>query len=54
MKIRELLVNKLEYNINSLRNRMISIGELKGLNHPDTIKCSQKLDLYLNKYDRLK
>lgn len=37
-----------------LRNKMITIGNLKGLNHPDTLKCSQELDKLLIKYQKIK
>ncbi|MGE8078278.1 aspartyl-phosphate phosphatase Spo0E family protein [Peribacillus loiseleuriae] len=54
MEIKELILNDLENKINTLRILLISIGTLKGLNHPDTIKCSQELDVFLNKYQRIK
>ncbi len=36
--------------INQLRSNMIEIGLSKGLNHPETIACSQKLDELINQY----
>ena len=44
---------ELKYKIDTLRFRMVSIAQLKGYNHPDTIKCSQELDVFINKYQRL-
>lgn len=34
--------------------KMISTAQLKGFNHPETIKCSQALDVFLNKYQQNK
>ncbi|MEH7178263.1 aspartyl-phosphate phosphatase Spo0E family protein [Neobacillus vireti] len=36
--------NGLLSKIDILRNEMIHIGEHKGLCHPETIRCSEKLD----------
>ncbi|WP_415813396.1 aspartyl-phosphate phosphatase Spo0E family protein [Mesobacillus thioparans] len=36
--------------IKILRKRLISFGELKGLTHPETVKCSEKLDRLIFKY----
>ena len=44
----------LELEINLLRIYMINTGNFKGLNHPDTIKLSQELDILLNIYQRIK
>ncbi|OIJ12031.1 hypothetical protein BKP37_14730 [Anaerobacillus alkalilacustris] len=52
MKI-ELLKSKLEMKINSLRALMVSTAQLKGFTHPDTIKCSQELDVCLNEYHNI-
>ncbi|MGG0855286.1 Spo0E family sporulation regulatory protein-aspartic acid phosphatase [Metabacillus fastidiosus] len=54
MKIQDITLNELENDIQSLRSRMIATGIQKGLNHPDSIKYSQQLDVLLNKYQRLK
>ncbi|MBA9028837.1 aspartyl-phosphate phosphatase Spo0E family protein [Peribacillus huizhouensis] len=53
MKIKELILCDLEQKINTSRTLMISIGTLKGLNHPETIKISQELDAILNIYHRI-
>jgi stage 0 sporulation regulatory protein len=45
---------ELENKIKMLRALMITTGKFKGLNHPETIKCSQELDMILNKYHHLK
>ena len=37
-------------NVEILRNAMIKSGIENGLNHPTTIKLSQKLDKLLNEY----
>lgn len=52
METRKL--NEIEQLINKLRSHMILTARIKGLNHPDTIKCSQELDALLNEYSRLK
>lgn len=54
MIIREIIAFKLENKINLLRIHMISTGLSKGLNHPNTIKCSQELDDLLNKYQQIR
>lgn len=33
-----------------LRAHLVKVGTSKGLNHPETIKCSQKLDLFLTSF----
>ncbi|MDI7741137.1 aspartyl-phosphate phosphatase Spo0E family protein [Lysinibacillus fusiformis] len=43
----------LEDAIVTLQNRMIDIGLSKGLTHPDTVKCSQELDVVLNHFQQL-
>jgi stage 0 sporulation regulatory protein len=50
IKTNDFTLQKLIMEINSLRNYLIIIGEIKGLNHPDTIKISQELDLLINIY----
>ncbi|MDT8860753.1 aspartyl-phosphate phosphatase Spo0E family protein [Alkalihalobacillus sp. MEB130] len=45
---------ELEYKIDTLRIHMIQLAQSNGFNHPDTIKCSQELDVFLNKYQKLK
>ncbi|WP_099586440.1 aspartyl-phosphate phosphatase Spo0E family protein [Pseudomonas sp. 2822-17] len=37
-----------------MRYHMMKLAKSKGLNHPDTIKCSQELDEFLNKYQQIK
>lgn len=54
MKTRALANEVLEYKINILRTRMITIGKLKGFTHPDTIEISQELDILLNQYQQMK
>ena len=54
MRKKELSLEELEEQIYIFRTRMIDTGKLKGLGHPDTIKCSQELDILLNKYQVLK
>lgn len=53
MKTKVLSLEELEYQIDTLRTRMITVGILKGLIHPDTIKLSQELDILLNKYQKM-
>ncbi|MGM0876401.1 MAG: aspartyl-phosphate phosphatase Spo0E family protein [Bacillota bacterium] len=53
MQLSELIVNKLECKINVLRIRMIYTGNIKGLNHPATIKYSKELDKLVYKYQYL-
>ena len=48
------LITQVEFKIDLLRKRMITTAQLKGLKHPDTIKCSQELDIFLNKYQQIK
>lgn len=43
----------LEEAIVTLQNRMIDIGLSKGLTHPDTVKCSQELDVVLNHFQQM-
>lgn len=43
----------LECEIETLQNRMIDIGLSKGLTHPDTVKCSQELDVVLNYFQQI-
>ncbi|RSL32877.1 aspartyl-phosphate phosphatase Spo0E family protein [Salibacterium salarium] len=50
MTVQEIEKNKLEHKIKTLRIRMVYNGQSKGLTHPDTIKYSQELDVYLNQY----
>lgn len=53
MTSKHLVKKQLEWEIHSLRVKMISTGCTKGLTHPSTIKFSQKLDAELNKYQKL-
>ncbi|QCR34389.1 hypothetical protein C1N55_03130 [Lysinibacillus sp. SGAir0095] len=43
----------LKVEIEALQNRMIDIGLSKGLTHPDTVKCSQELDVVLNYFQQI-
>ncbi|MDN4495615.1 aspartyl-phosphate phosphatase Spo0E family protein [Ureibacillus aquaedulcis] len=43
----------LENAIVTLQSRMIDIGLSKGLTHPETVKCSQELDIVLNHFQKL-
>ncbi|WP_368505317.1 aspartyl-phosphate phosphatase Spo0E family protein [Alkalihalophilus sp. As8PL] len=54
MMTKNPLIHTLESRIEATRQEMIKIGLTKGLQHPETIKLSQRLDLCLNKYNRLK
>ena len=38
------LYRELELNIKKYRNKLIETGIQKGLNHKETLKCSQRLD----------
>ena len=38
------LYKELELNIKTLRNTLIATGIQKGLNHQETLICSQRLD----------
>jgi stage 0 sporulation regulatory protein len=53
MKTKALSLEGLEYQIYTLRTRMITIGNLKGLTHPETIKLSQELDILLNQHRKV-
>ncbi len=44
---------ELEDAIVTLQSRMIDIGLSKGLTHPDTVKCSQELDVVLNHFQQM-
>ncbi|GGM19644.1 hypothetical protein GCM10011351_01870 [Paraliobacillus quinghaiensis] len=54
MTIQEITINKIERKIRLLRKKMINAADVKGLNHPHTIKRSQQLDSQLNSYQRIK
>lgn len=54
MSIIDTILNNLENDIQSLRSQMMVTVKEKGTNHPDSIKCSQQLDILLNKYQCLK
>ncbi|MBB5172529.1 aspartyl-phosphate phosphatase Spo0E family protein [Texcoconibacillus texcoconensis] len=47
-------MTKIEYKIHKLRIVMVATAEEKGFNHSDTIKCSQELDTFISKYQKLK
>lgn len=44
--------NELLIEINMLRNNLILIGRLKGLSHPETLRCSQELDDLIYKFQK--
>ncbi|MFB5281212.1 Spo0E family sporulation regulatory protein-aspartic acid phosphatase [Peribacillus sp. Hz7] len=44
--------HKLENKIYQLRKELIGIAEKTGLNSPDTICCSQKLDQFITIYQK--
>ena len=46
-------IKDLENQINILRIHMINTVMSKGITHPDSIKCSQELDVLLNKYQKI-
>nr|WP_226035272.1 aspartyl-phosphate phosphatase Spo0E family protein [Aquibacillus saliphilus] len=54
MSINKIRSRYLELFIFLLKNQMVYIGKLKGLSHPDTVKCSQRLDYILNRYQYVK
>lgn len=54
MNTKNLSLKHLETSICYLRTHMITIGISKGLTHSDTIKYSQKLDILLNEYQKIK
>lgn len=45
-------VNDLLSQIDNLRRKMIETGAKKGLSHPETVKCSEKLDKLIYKYQK--
>lgn len=53
MKQFVISIIELQDRIDVLRNYMIDTAELNGLSHPNTIKCSQELDILLNQYQKL-
>ena len=53
MKTKVASIKDLENEINILRNRMIDTVMTKGITHPDSIICSQELDVLLNKYQKI-
>lgn len=50
----EISISELEVQLFKLQTRMIQVGMLKGLTHPDTVKCRQELDVVINNVQRLK
>ncbi|USK71742.1 aspartyl-phosphate phosphatase Spo0E family protein [Peribacillus asahii] len=54
MNTKTLSLKDLENSIYYFRTHMITSGISKGLTHPDTIKCSQELDILLNEYQKMK
>ena len=53
MKTKVASIKDLENEINILRNRMIDTVMSKGITHPDSIICSQELDVLLNKHQKI-
>ncbi|MFC0559670.1 aspartyl-phosphate phosphatase Spo0E family protein [Halalkalibacter alkalisediminis] len=53
MENKQFIITDLENKIESTRNLMILTAQQNGLNHTKTIILSQKLDDYLNEYQRL-
>ncbi|KAF0817354.1 MULTISPECIES: aspartyl-phosphate phosphatase Spo0E family protein [unclassified Cytobacillus] len=47
-------IQKLHYDIDVLRKKMISVGKNKGLSHPETLMYSVELDKLINKVQRSK
>lgn len=54
MQKEDLSIIELEEKIFSLQTHMIAVGIVKGLAHPDTIECSQELDILMNKHLKIK
>ncbi|HWK21987.1 MAG TPA: aspartyl-phosphate phosphatase Spo0E family protein [Ureibacillus sp.] len=52
MKTSALTLEEMQSKIEVLRSQMITIGQLKGLTHHNTIKISQELDVLLNEYQK--
>ena len=44
---------ELEDEFFKLQARMIDVGILKGLTHPETIKYSQELDMIINQFQKV-
>ncbi|MBM7607402.1 aspartyl-phosphate phosphatase Spo0E family protein [Ureibacillus composti] len=45
---------ELENKVFNLQAQMIDLGLVKGLSHPETVKCSQELDRVLNRLQNIK
>ena len=45
-------LDEIEYRINQLREELIRIAEITGLNSRETIYCSQKLDQLITIYQK--
>ncbi|MBM4764392.1 MULTISPECIES: aspartyl-phosphate phosphatase Spo0E family protein [unclassified Bacillus (in: firmicutes)] len=54
MKTKVLSLKELEDKIDVLRTCMIDLATSNGFTHPDTIKCSQELDVLLNEHQKIK
>ena len=54
MQKEDVSLIELEEKIFSLQTHMIAVGIVKGLAHPDTIECSQELDILMNKHLKIK
>ncbi|OAS86701.1 MULTISPECIES: aspartyl-phosphate phosphatase Spo0E family protein [Metabacillus] len=50
---RDRLKAKLLETINNKRNEMIDTANRKGYTSDDVVKCSQELDMLLNKYQQI-
>jgi len=49
-----LSVAELEDRMVRLQTQMIDVGMVKGLSHPDTVRCSQELDVVIHHIQMLK
>lgn len=49
----EVLKSELNVNIDAKRKEMIEAAEVGGYTSEKAIKCSQELDMYLNKYHQV-
>ncbi len=49
---REETIPESSEKIETLRHKMVYVGQTKGINHPETIRLSQKLDNLLNQYQQ--
>ena len=49
----EVIKSELLVNIDAKRKEMIGVVEVEGYTSEKAIKCSQELDMYLNKYQQI-